>query len=176
MVFPTPLYAPRPAFSHVAWTGRGYAQFGTPVLHDGHLFGADENGIAFCVNAETGEAAFRARMASGEVVADSEDAGRGMRGGRGGMRGGGRRQGGGRRGGGGMGDRSYGSPVLIDGKTYFTTHSGETFVIAPDPEKFTLLARNQLATDDGGFNATPAVAEGALFIRSNKYLYCVSER
>jgi outer membrane protein assembly factor BamB len=171
--------------SHVAWTGRGYAQFGTPVLHDGHLFGADENGIAFCVNAETGEAAFRARLATGEVVSDSEEGaggmgmrrgGGGMRGGGGGMRGGGGRQGGGRRGGGGMGDRSYGSAVLVGDKVYLTTHTGEIHVIAADPKEFTLLARNQLASDDSGFNATPAVADDSLFIRSNKYLYCVSER
>ena len=75
-----------------------------------------------------------------------------------------------------MGDRSYGSAVLVGDKVYLTTHTGEIHVIAADQKKFTLLARNQLATDDSGFNATPAVAEGALFIRSSKYLYCVSER
>ena len=163
--------------SHIAWTGRGYAQFGTPVLHDGHLFGADENGIAFCVNTETGDEAFRVRLATGEVVAEAEGAGgMGMQRGGGGMRGGGGRQGGGRRSGGGMGARSYGSAVLVGDKVYLTTHTGEIHVIAADPKKFTLLARNQLATDDGGFNATPAIAEGALFIRSNKYLYCISEQ
>ena len=74
-----------------------------------------------------------------------------------------------------MGDRSYGSAILVDDKVYLTTHSGEVLVMAADPDKFTLLARNQTASDDSGFNATPAVADGSLFIRSNKQLYCISE-
>ena len=75
-----------------------------------------------------------------------------------------------------MGDRSYGSAVLVGDKVYLTTHNGEILVIAADPKEFTLLARNQVASDDSGFNATPAVADDSLFIRSSKYLYCVSER
>ena len=54
-------------------------------------------------------------------------------------------------------------------------HAGQTCVLAANPKEFTLLARNQLASDDSGFNATPAISQEALFIRSNKYLYCIAE-
>ena len=35
------------------------------------------------------------------------------------------------------------------------------------------LAQNRL-DDDSDFNATPAVAEDALYLRSNRFLYCVA--
>jgi len=41
---------------------------------------------------------------------------------------------------------------------------------------FALIAKNQLGSPGSGFNATPAVSDGALFIRSNKFLYCVANR
>jgi outer membrane protein assembly factor BamB len=164
--------------SHVAWSGQGFARISTPVLHEGRLYGASR-GVAYCVDAKTGERVFRARLATGEAVAE-EEAPRGGPG-FGGMRGGRGRGGpgggpGGRRGGrgrGGMGGEDYGSAVLADGKVYVLTTAGVTYVFEAKPE-FTLLAKNQLASDQSGFNSTPAVSNGELFLRSNKYLYCVS--
>jgi outer membrane protein assembly factor BamB len=77
-------------------------------------------------------------------------------------------------GGGGGGGRSFGSPILVDGKIYFTDGSGTTYVFAPNPAKLELLSINKLS-DESGFGGTPAAVDGALFIRSNKYLYCLAE-
>jgi len=74
-------------------------------------------------------------------------------------------------------DQFYASPILADGKIYYLTRSGKTFVVAASP-KFELLATNDLRSSDerGMFNACPVVADGRLLIRSDKYLYCLDER
>jgi outer membrane protein assembly factor BamB len=64
------------------------------------------------------------------------------------------------------------SPVLIDGKVYAASENGRVFVFAATPEKFTPLATNKLG--DSIF-ATPAVADGRLYVRSGERLYCVSK-
>ena len=74
-----------------------------------------------------------------------------------------------------MGGEDYGSAVLAGGKVYILTTSGVTYVF-PAKTEFELLAKNQFASDDSGFNSTPAISDGELFIRSHKYLYCVSAK
>ena len=44
----------------------------------------------------------------------------------------------------------------------------------PSGPEFKLLGQNSLASDGGDFSSTPAISDGALFIRSSKYLYCVA--
>jgi hypothetical protein len=61
--------------------------------------------------------------------------------------------------------------VIADGKLYYVSRSGETYVLALGPE-MRLLARNRFQ-DEGDFSATPAISEGQILIRSSKYLYCV---
>ncbi|MCL4193441.1 MAG: hypothetical protein KJZ87_17025 [Thermoguttaceae bacterium] len=39
--------------------------------------------------------------------------------------------------------------------------------------EFKVLAHNRLESDSTDFNATPAVAGGALLLRSNQALYCI---
>ena len=34
---------------------------------------------------------------------------------------------------------------------------------------------NRFASDESMFNATPAISDGELFLRSNAFLYCVAE-
>ena len=53
------------------------------------------------------------------------------------------------------------------------TREGKTFVVAAQPE-FKLLATNDMGVRDT-FNASPVVADGRLFLRSNKHLYCIDE-
>jgi hypothetical protein len=72
-----------------------------------------------------------------------------------------------------MRGQDYSSPVLAGGNIYFLSRSGEALVYATGPE-FKLLAQNRFAPDGGDFSATPAVADGELFIRSSKCLYCVA--
>jgi outer membrane protein assembly factor BamB len=59
------------------------------------------------------------------------------------------------------------SPIVADGRIYFLSEEGVATVIAPGKE-FKSLARNEL---DGMTFASIAVSQGALFIRSDAYLY-----
>ena len=69
----------------------------------------------------------------------------------------------------------YASPVLVDGKIYVVTRREGTIVLEPGSE-FKELSRNKFADDDSDFNASPAVSDNKLFLRSNKALYCVGQK
>ena len=71
-------------------------------------------------------------------------------------------------------DLIYPSPVLADGKIYYMSRRGRTFVVAARPE-FKLLATNELGRA-GMFHGSPAVAGGRLFLRSDKYLFCLGAK
>jgi outer membrane protein assembly factor BamB len=68
-------------------------------------------------------------------------------------------------------DQVYSSPVVADGKIYYFARSGRAFVMPAKPE-YELISTNDLESR-GMFNASPAVADGRLFIRSDKFLYCL---
>lgn len=57
--------------------------------------------------------------------------------------------------------------------TLFRGPNGSGVASEERPE-FKLLARNRLEGDDGDFHATPALAGGQLFLRSNRNLYCIA--
>lgn len=65
------------------------------------------------------------------------------------------------------------SPVLIDGKIYSITESGRVSVFPANPAKFELLAENDLKET---VYASPAVADGKLFIRGSKHLFCIGKK
>jgi outer membrane protein assembly factor BamB len=67
----------------------------------------------------------------------------------------------------------YGSPVLAEGKIYYPARNGTTFVVAAQP-KFELLARNTFG-ERGTYNASPAIAGGQLFLRTNRLVCCVGK-
>lgn len=67
----------------------------------------------------------------------------------------------------------YSSAILADGKIYYLTREGKTFVIAAKPE-FVQLATNDLR-DRSTFNGSPAVDGNRLLIRSDKFLYCIGK-
>ncbi len=67
----------------------------------------------------------------------------------------------------------WGSVVFADGVLYATGQNGTTTVFKPNPEKFEVLSINKLNED---CNATPALSNGEIFIRTWKALYCVSEK
>ena len=69
----------------------------------------------------------------------------------------------------------YASPILIDGKVFAVTRRAGTIVYEPG-SKFAEIARNRFAGDDTDFNASPAISENKLYLRSNKALYCVGEK
>ena len=74
----------------------------------------------------------------------------------------------------GSGRPFYASPVLADEKLYVVSRWSGTFVFEAKPE-FEQLAQNQFSSDESDFSATPAISGGELFLRSNRFLYCVSE-
>ena len=130
---------------NVVWTGRHRGRIATPVVYEGKMFWVS-SGIANCVDVATGESVYQERLGSGG--------------------------GGGSRGRGMAGD--YASPVAGDGKIYVTLRDGTVHVIAAG-EKLEVLATNKFESDTSNFSATPAIANGQLFMRSNEYLYCVGE-
>jgi outer membrane protein assembly factor BamB len=66
----------------------------------------------------------------------------------------------------------WGSIVMAGGNAYVTDQKGRTVVFKPSPEKFELVAVNELKEDS---NATPAISNGEIFIRTAKNLYCIAE-
>lgn len=68
----------------------------------------------------------------------------------------------------------YPSAVFGDGKVYYTSRTGKTFVVAAKPQ-FEMLAVNDL-DDRSYFHASPSIADGRLYIRSDKALYAIGGR
>lgn len=66
----------------------------------------------------------------------------------------------------------WGSPVLADGRLYVTDQDGTTRVFEADPEKFVLLASNELGESS---NSTPAISNGELFLRTFEAVYCIGD-
>jgi outer membrane protein assembly factor BamB len=66
----------------------------------------------------------------------------------------------------------WGSPVIADGKLYVVSNKGRTSVVQLG-DKPKLLARNDL---DDTIHATPAIANGCIYLRSDKYLYCIGPK
>ena len=67
----------------------------------------------------------------------------------------------------------YASALYADGKVYVVTRNNGTYVLAADSD-FSELSHNQF-DDRSTFNASPIVSDGCLFMRSDRYLYCVSK-
>ena len=131
--------------SHIVWSSRTTSYVATPLLHAGHLFWIDDKGIAYCVDAKTGDLVYEQRTVTS-----------------------GRSEG--RRGG---GKPVYASPILAGDKIYVVSRRLGTFVL-PAETNYSVVATNVFESDHSDFNATPAVSDGQLFVRSNQFLYCVS--
>jgi outer membrane protein assembly factor BamB len=66
-----------------------------------------------------------------------------------------------------------GSPILVDGKVFAVTERGEVAVYDAKPTGFKLLARNSFGELS---YSTPAVADGKLYIRGSKHLFCIGRK
>jgi outer membrane protein assembly factor BamB len=66
---------------------------------------------------------------------------------------------------------SWSSMVLAGHRLYVINHSGDTFVLRASPN-FEALATNSLGEPD---NASLAVSDGDIFIRTHKALWCIGE-
>jgi outer membrane protein assembly factor BamB len=155
------------AETHTVWTSNQRGGIGTPVLADGLLYSIN-GGVVACLDAATGEQVYEKRLPAAPAPAKPSVEIEGF----------------GKPGeysqpstlgaGGGMRGQDYSSPVVADGKLYFARRGGDVYVLALGRE-FKQLAVNRFASDDGDFSATPAVSDGALFIRSSNKLYCVAQ-
>ena len=65
------------------------------------------------------------------------------------------------------------APLVLGDKLLFCNDRGECFLVRAAPEKFELIGQNQLGEQ---ITASPAVADGALFIRSSGALYKISAK
>lgn len=68
-----------------------------------------------------------------------------------------------------IGGNYFSSPIIIDGRLYCGSKEGE-LVVVPATRDFEVLARNQF---DSGIYATPAVAGGRLFVRTETHLISI---
>jgi outer membrane protein assembly factor BamB len=71
---------------------------------------------------------------------------------------------------GGTGGAYSASPIAADGRLYFTTEEGETFVVEAGPE-YRLLAKNRV---EGVVLSTPAASDGLVVIRTLELVYGIA--
>ncbi|MGE0606967.1 MAG: PQQ-binding-like beta-propeller repeat protein [Pirellulales bacterium] len=67
----------------------------------------------------------------------------------------------------------WGSMVLVGDLAYVTSQQGVTVVFRPNADKYDEVAANPLGES---CNATPAVSDGQIFIRTGKHLVCVGKQ
>ena len=65
----------------------------------------------------------------------------------------------------------YASPVAAAGRLYIVSREGTTAVVRAG-QTFEVLSTNTL---DDGFDASPAIVEGEIYLRGKQYLYCIAE-
>jgi len=70
-------------------------------------------------------------------------------------------------------DRLYGSPIAAGDKILLFTRNQGAYILSAD-DKLTVIAQNDLG-DQSAINASPALVDGQIFIRSNQYLYCIGK-
>jgi len=71
-----------------------------------------------------------------------------------------------------QGKKFWASPVVGAGKMYLISEEGVTTVVELG-EQMKIVATNEL---EDTIMATPALVNGAFYIRSDKYLYCIGEK
>lgn len=122
--------------SHVVWRQRGGSNVSSPVVFDKHVYWVSDQGMAFCLQADSGKIVYQERLPRA--------------------------------------GRVYASVVAADGKLYAVSREAGTFVLALEPQ-FKQLAHNVMRDDRSIFNASPAVSNGQLLLRSDRALYCIGK-
>jgi outer membrane protein assembly factor BamB len=72
------------------------------------------------------------------------------------------------------GSRVYASIVHAGGKLYLTTRDSGVQVLEAKPQH-TQLALNKIESESGLFNASPAISNNQILLRTDSYLYCIGE-
>ena len=68
----------------------------------------------------------------------------------------------------------YASPIVLNNHLYYLKGDGTMCVFNLEGE-MEQIATNRVTTEAEAFGATPAVADGKIFLRSDKHLYCVTK-
>jgi outer membrane protein assembly factor BamB len=74
------------------------------------------------------------------------------------------------------GFNEYVSAVVAGDKIFALTRFDGLFVLGAEGDKLKQLAHNEFKGDSSIFNASPAISDGRLYIRSNDYLYCIGKK
>lgn len=142
----------------------------TPILLNDRMY-LISGRVATVIDIKTGERLEQTRLRTSATAPDAAPP-RGE-GAPGGAPGGGGGFGGGRGGrGGGPGGQDYASPVAAGNLIFYPARNGDFFVFEAG-EKLNQIATNNFGEDRSDFSATPAIADGQLFVRSYKAIYCV---
>lgn len=72
----------------------------------------------------------------------------------------------------GAGRAYYASPVVIGDKLLAVSRYHGAYLFEANP-RMALVTTNVIESDDSSFGATPAVAGSEIFLRSDRFLYCV---
>ncbi|MEP3477734.1 MAG: PQQ-binding-like beta-propeller repeat protein [Fuerstiella sp.] len=75
---------------------------------------------------------------------------------------------------GGRGVKFFASMIRSGDHVYAVSRRSGTFVLKATPD-FPLVVQNTFEDDNSEFNGTPAVSDNQLYMRSNKFLYCIGE-
>ena len=70
------------------------------------------------------------------------------------------------------GGAGWASIVMAGDLLFATNQDATTFVFKRDPKQYEEVAQNKL---DETCNATPALSDGQIFIRTHEHLYCVGQ-
>lgn len=71
--------------------------------------------------------------------------------------------------------KALASPVATQDHLYITSDHNGVFVYRPDEDGLgPLVATNVIRDDDSAFHGTPAISDGEVFLRSDRYLYCIA--
>jgi outer membrane protein assembly factor BamB len=121
---------PQPLWRHEQ---KNPQRIGSGVIVDGKLYMANEQFLAQCLDLQTGNELWQARLPQGTI---------------------------------------WSSLVRMADRLYVTNQAGTTLVWKVNPQQLELLAENAL---DETCNASLAVSNGELFLRTHGHLYCIAE-
>jgi hypothetical protein len=68
----------------------------------------------------------------------------------------------------------YASLLSVGDRLYLVSRRNGAYVLDAAPE-MNVLAYNQIASDETDFNASPVVEGNLLYLRSNRFVYCLGE-
>jgi hypothetical protein len=133
--------------THIVWKNSLRSGINTPLIADGKLYWLS-GGIAYCADCKTGDYVYRERLPA--ESSENQPAPIGPSG-------------------------DYASPVVVGDKLLLLTKNGSTHVLKIANE-YLQLGFSQFDGDSGRFNATPAVTDREIFVRSDSKLYCIAEK